>query len=154
MDNPSQILNPECVIPKLEINQAKYDDSFSCESWNKAKPLAPVPSGTEHLILKNIIVDDITTYGPCLRQLPMSICIIDIDEFILDYSQDELDNLPYSLGLLRVIISESLLDFVKNFRDKEQDVYYFENLRNVQNIIKIMDGLKLPLECMWNYLAE
>lgn len=157
LNNPSQILDPECNIRILEINQLKLKNIFNF-GRNKIEMLGPIPENTECLIIKSL--QDYTIF----QHLPIGISTIQITDDILKKSQNTLDNLPSSVTLIKISVDKFFFDFIKvlikeieKFSTEIQTYLKDSNVKFLQRACEIFDitnKVKIPFGCEWTFCTD
>jgi hypothetical protein len=157
VNNTNQILDPECNIPILEINQVKFKNIFGFNR-HKIEILGPIPENTEYLIIKSL--QDYTIF----QNLPISISKIQISDEILKNSQNTLDNLPSSVTLIIISVDKLFFDFIKNIIKEiekcstEIKTYLKDsNVKFLQRVCEIFDitnKIKIPFNCDWSFCSD
>ena len=156
LNNSSQILDLDCPVSILEINQLKSRMMFS-RGFNCSDTIGPIPDSVEHLIIKSI--KDNTLF----QRLPIGISTIQITESILKDCENVMDNLPSSLSLIKISVDKFLFDFTNDLvkklsvieeNIKENNGTYIKNLQRVIKIYDIMKKIKLPFGCNFIVCSE
>jgi hypothetical protein len=152
LNNPNQILNPDCNFTILEINQLKFKNKYLFGK-NKLTTLGPIPSSVEYLIIKSI--QDYALF----QRLPVGITTIQLSDEILKNSQNVLDNLPPSLNLIKILVDKFFFEFINDLIKKLENIddfnnYNNSNVANLQRACEIFDitnKIKIPFGCTWSF---
>jgi hypothetical protein len=151
LNNSSQILDLDCSVSILEINQLKLRTLFS-RGFNNIDTLGSIPDSVEHLIIKSI--KDYTLF----QRLPNGISTIQIPELFLKDCQDFMDNLPSSLSLIKISVNKILFDFISNLRNElekiEKNSEYNKIVQRVYEIYDIISQVKLPFGCDFKFCLD
>lgn len=157
LNNPTQILDLNCNVSILEINQLKSMAMFYYESTSDT--LGKIPDSVEHLIIKSI--KDYSFF----QHLTIGISTIQITEFILKACEKVLNNLPSSLTLIKISVDKSFCDFTNKFIqelekiekiEKNMKEYneHSENLLRLHELYNIMKKIKLPFGCNFIFCSD